>query len=115
MVREAANRVTGGNCAFVDDDLLILEMLAFNAVAGGLMAHVHASVAEKAVRACAHHPFNAAFKGPTPWSKLLAQAQGDTPPSSPEQTASEGSGDTDKPLTITHEMDESGEVREIKG
>lgn len=46
---------------------------------------------------------------PTHWMPLPA------PPSTAEQTASERSRDTDKPLTITHEMDESGEVREIKG
>lgn len=35
-IRDAARRVTGGHCAFVDDDLRILEHLAGKAVSAGL-------------------------------------------------------------------------------
>lgn len=36
LVRSASKRVTGGNCAFVDDDIKILEVLASRAVKAGL-------------------------------------------------------------------------------
>lgn len=44
FVRAAAKRVTGGNCAFVDDDIGILEHLAQRAVEAGLTDRLHASV-----------------------------------------------------------------------
>lgn len=40
-VREAANRVTGGNCAFADDDLALLVHLAERAVMAGLFDRLH--------------------------------------------------------------------------
>jgi hypothetical protein len=53
LVRQAAKRVTGGNCAFVDDDLAILTHLATRAVAAGLVDELHPKVA---MRAVAQHP-----------------------------------------------------------
>lgn len=57
FVRDAAKRITGGNCAFVDDDVKLLEALAYAAVMAGLTGGLHPAVARKAVAACAAHPF----------------------------------------------------------
>lgn len=41
MVRATAKRLTGGNCAFAMDDLLILEHLAARAIEAGLTDRLH--------------------------------------------------------------------------
>lgn len=56
MLRAAAFRVTGGNCAFADDDLLILEHLATRAVRAGLTDGLAADVAAKATAIHAGRP-----------------------------------------------------------
>lgn len=48
ILREAAKRVTGGNCTWVEDDLAILERLAQRAVSAGLTDGLHAFVAAAA-------------------------------------------------------------------
>jgi|SRR5882672_802711 len=45
-VREAAKRVTGGNCAFADDDAAILAELAERAVTANLIDGLDASVTD---------------------------------------------------------------------
>lgn len=52
-VRLAAERVTGGNCAFVDDDLRILEHLATRAADAGLTDSLHPTVKIKTDRLAA--------------------------------------------------------------
>lgn len=58
LIREAVHRITGGNMAFVDDDLAVLEMLAFNAVQAGAMDHIHPDLQAKAIEAVKAHPWN---------------------------------------------------------
>lgn len=43
-IRDAAKRVLGTNCTFVDDDLRLLEHLAARAVSAGLTEQLPASV-----------------------------------------------------------------------
>ena len=46
-IRDATERVTGGNFSFVDDDLRVLTHLAALAVQSGLHSRLHPSVARK--------------------------------------------------------------------
>lgn len=70
-VRDAARQVTGGNCAYADDDVAILEHLAVRAVKAGLVEGLHPTVARKAIKACADLEVNLTT-GET-WNKLIAK------------------------------------------
>lgn len=56
-IREAAHRITGGNCTFVDDDLKVLEALAYSAVIAGETGLLNEDMSSKAKTACAKHPY----------------------------------------------------------
>lgn len=47
-VRQFSQEITGGNCAFADDDLHIIAHLAINAVRAGLTDGISPAVAAKA-------------------------------------------------------------------
>lgn len=63
-VRAAARRITGGNCTFADDDISVLELLAWAAVRAGFADELIPHMAEKAVAACDAHPFTAEMEQP---------------------------------------------------
>jgi hypothetical protein len=44
FVRDAAKHITGGNCAFIDDDISILTHLAQRAVDAGLTDELSESI-----------------------------------------------------------------------
>lgn len=47
-IRDAAKRVTGGSCTFVDDDLKFLEALAIRAIDAGLMEGIEVPASTQA-------------------------------------------------------------------
>ena len=50
MLRDAAADVTGGNCAFADDDLAILTHLAHRAVRAGLTDRLNPQIVKRLAR-----------------------------------------------------------------
>lgn len=55
--REAMKRITGGNCTFVDDDISVLELLAWGAIREGLAPELIPNMATKAGACFKTHPF----------------------------------------------------------
>lgn len=67
-IREAAKAVTGGNCAFVDDDLRILQHLAQRATSAGLTDGLAPDVAARAALTAGAEPRDG--EKPARWEHL---------------------------------------------
>lgn len=81
MLREAAHRVFGGNCAFADDDLALLEHMAQRAADAGLTDGLSPDVRRHTETP---HDRKIEARPGKSWGELIARVTGNPPADGPE-------------------------------